>query len=70
MKMLLLYGVFPCVRWVLVNLYHGSDVKVAAWLVILYVGGRIYIEIRKAMSVKTDSAPPPSSENEKHQKTK
>jgi len=69
-EILLLYGVFLCARWVLVNLYHGNEVKVAAWLVILYVGGRIYIEIRKAMSVKTNSAPPPSSENEKHQQTK
>jgi hypothetical protein len=68
--LLLLGGAFLCVRWLVVNLYRGNEVKVAAWLVILYVGGRIYVEIRKAMSVKTDSAPPPSSENEKHQKTK
>jgi hypothetical protein len=68
--LLLLGGVFLCVRWLVVNLYHGNEVKVAAWMVILYVGGKIYIEIRKAMSAKPDSAPPTSSENEKHQQTK
>jgi hypothetical protein len=58
--LLLLFGVFLCVRWLVGNLYHGNEVKVAAWLVILYVGGRIYIEIRKALSTKTDPTPPPS----------
>lgn len=65
-EILLLYGVFLCVRWVLVNLYHGNEVKVAARLVLLYVGGRIYMEIRKAMSVRAGPARPPSSGNEKH----
>ncbi len=58
--LLVLCGAFLCVRWLVVNLYHGNEVKVAAWLVILYVGGRIYIEIRKALSVKTESTPLPS----------
>jgi hypothetical protein len=58
--LLVLYGVFLCVRWLAVNLYHGNEVKVAAWLVILYVGGRVYIEIRKAQSAKTESTAPPS----------
>ena len=55
-EFLLLYGVFLCIRWLVANLYHGNEVKVAAWLVILYVSGRICIEIRKALSVKADAA--------------
>jgi len=62
--LLVLYGVFLCVRWLVVNLYHGNEVKVAAWLVILYAGARVYIEIRNAMSKKTESTALPSEPNQ------